>query len=685
MSFLSGSAARLFLTSAVLLFVELLLIRWIPANVVYVGFFNNFLLISSFLGIGVGILLGRNGFRLPVPAGAFLLLVVGTVQRARFDARLLSDPEFFFGYGEVRQVEVDPVLLPLTFIATAATMAVLALPLGPLLRSMPPLRAYAIDIGGSLAGIAAFATLSALSTPPLLWFAVVAALLALRTIADGIDRRAVLGGVVMVGVLALAVQMHRPADVWSPYYRISLARGVADTEFLAVNGIPHQAMWRVATEIKEPLYEQVYRWFPGRTFRDVLIVGAGTGTDTAVALARGAERVDAVEIDPRIMSIGVERHPDRPYDDARVRRYVDDGRAFLRNTDRRYDLIVFAQTDSLSLVSSTANLRLESFLFTEEAFTSARDHLSPDGAFVLYNQYRQAWLVERIAHGLERAFGLRPLLTSYSLGGEVNFAVFAAGPMVTALRGGPPPGDSGGYRVLSSGVEPSTDDWPFMYLRDRRLPDRYVVPLLGLLLAAAAAALVAGGRSGRGAGGFSPHFFLLGAAFLLLETRSLVTFSLLFGTTWLVNALVFFAVLASVLVAIVLTAKLRIADPRPLYAGLFVTLAFGYAVPPSSLLMDPPWLRYLLASLIAFAPIVLANLVFTHSFRDTRAADVAFASNLLGAACGGVLEWLALVTGYQALLLVVAACYAGALAAGTRFRALGDRELDLAPRTAPAS
>ncbi|MEK7860973.1 MAG: spermidine synthase, partial [Chloroflexota bacterium] len=328
MSLLSGSAVRLFLTSAVLLFVELLLIRWIPANVVYVGFFNNFLLISSFLGIGVGILLGRNGFRLPVPASAFLLLVVGTVQRARFDARLLSDPEFFFGYGEVRQVEVDPVLLPLTFIATAATMAVLALPLGPLLRSMPPLRAYAIDIGGSLAGIAAFAALSALSTPPLLWFAVVAALLALRTIADGIDRRAVLGGVVMVGVLALAVQMHRPADVWSPYYRISLARGVADTEFLAVNGIPHQAMWRVATEIKEPLYEQVYRWFPGRTFRDVLIVGAGTGTDTAVALARGAERVDAVEIDPRLMSIGVARPPARPYDDARVSRYVDDGRAF---------------------------------------------------------------------------------------------------------------------------------------------------------------------------------------------------------------------------------------------------------------------------------------------------------------------------------------------------------------------
>src|SRR5258705_13246010 len=57
---LRDARLRLFLTSGTLLFVELLLIRWIPANVVYVGFFNNFLLLASFLGIGIGILLGRR-------------------------------------------------------------------------------------------------------------------------------------------------------------------------------------------------------------------------------------------------------------------------------------------------------------------------------------------------------------------------------------------------------------------------------------------------------------------------------------------------------------------------------------------------------------------------------------------------------------------------------------------------
>ena len=57
---LRGHGVRLFLTSATLLFVELLLIRWIPANVTYIGFFTNFLLMASFLGIGLGILLGRD-------------------------------------------------------------------------------------------------------------------------------------------------------------------------------------------------------------------------------------------------------------------------------------------------------------------------------------------------------------------------------------------------------------------------------------------------------------------------------------------------------------------------------------------------------------------------------------------------------------------------------------------------
>ena len=72
-------------------------------------------------------------------------------------------------------------------------------------------------------------------------------------------------------------------------------------------------------------------------------------------------------------------------------------------------------------------------------------------------------------------------------------------------------------------------------------------------------------------------------------------------------------------------------------------------------------------------PIFLANLVFTRSFKDTRSADAAFASNLIGASLGGALEYLSLGLGFRALLLVSAALYAGALILD-KWRVLGDRE-----------
>lgn len=652
--------ANLFLLSATILFVELLLIRWIPANVVYIGFFNNFILLASFFGIGIGILLGGRGGRALVPPSLALAGIVTLVRFARIDLRAPGEDPFL-GISAPAEFAGSGVVLALLVAATAATMALLAAPLGPLLRAMPPLRAYAIDIGGSLAGIALFAALALLRTTPAVWFAVAAALLVARTVL--VRPGPLIATLVSVGAMAGILLLEGPArdrnEIWSPYYRITSGIAGGDVPFVLVNGIPHQAMWRADDDRKEPLYGQLYEWFPGRSFDRVLIVGAGTGSDTSIALRRGAGRVDAVEIDPSILDLGRERHPDRPYDDTRVAAHVNDGRAFLRNSTDRYDLIIFAQTDSLSLVTSTSNLRLESFLFTREAFSSVGEHLTADGIFVLYNQYRQAYVVDRVARGLELAFGSPPLVSSYALGPEVNHAVFAVGPGIGALGGGPPPGGTGGYRQAPAGTRESTDDWPFLYLREAAIPAPYLVALATVLLGAGAVTAVAAGVT-RSASRLSPHFFLLGVAFLLLETRSLVTFSLLFGTTWIVNALVFFAILASVLAAIAVQARYPGLPARPLYLALIAACALTYLVSPSALLIEPPAARYLAASALTFAPVFLANLVFAHSFRDTRSADLAFASNLLGAMVGGVLEWAALVTGYQALLLVVIALYAAA-------------------------
>ena len=405
--------------------------------------------------------------------------------------------------------------------------------------------------------------------------------------------------------------------------------------------------------------------FPDKRFQNALIIGAGTGNDVSAALANRVERIDAVDIDPVILGLGVARHPDRPYDDPRVRRYVDDGRAFLRRSEERYDLIVFAQTDSFVLVGNSANVRLDSFLFTKEAFESARDHLLPGGVVVLYNAYRENFLVDRYATTMREVFGQVPIIRSYpEFGGAVR-AWLAVGPPT----GGAVPSAPGPV------VAPAVDDWPFPYLRDREIAPRYLVALGLILLLAIAAVGLTMRRAGASLRDFSPHFFALGVAFLMLETRSLVTFGLLFGTTWIVNALAFFAILLVVLAAIGVNAWLRIPRAWPIYAAIFAALALNLLLPPTALLLDPPWLRYGLAAVLVFAPIFFANVAFSFSFRDSRAADMAFASNVVGAMVGGVLEWTALVTGYQSLIAVAAALYLIAYLLATRWRFFADRAL----------
>ncbi len=203
----------------------------------------------------------------------------------------------------------------------------------------------------------------------------------------------------------------------------------------------------------------------------------------------------------------------------------------------------------------------------------------------------------------------------------------------------------------------ATDNWPLMYLRDPGLPWVYVAGLA--MVGVIALGLIFGLAPATARRGFNGHMFFLGAAFMLLETRSLVTFALLFGSTWLVNSLVFFAILCSVMLAVFLSARFPLRPSVPLYGLLVAALVLAYLVPQDAFLaIDILPLRYALASLVAFLPVFLANLVFAGSFKGTGpTADVAFASNLIGIMLGGMLEYASLLIGYQNLLLIVIGFY----------------------------
>lgn len=660
---------ELFLASFLMLFVELVLIRWAGAYVVYLSYFANFILLGSFLGIGIGFLRAHKEpdlFRFaPVVLALFLGLVIGypaTIDRTGGDL-------VYFGV----QTHGLPVwlMLPFVFIATALTMTTVAHGVATRFARFPALEAYRLDILGSIAGIVTFSTLAFVGLGPISWGVVMGILfLVLYGRPALLQWMAVAAIVTVLAIGALAAD-----TIWSPYYRLQIGH-VNNTTFIDANGVPHQTAIPTGSD---PDYDLIYKRLQTPPSR-VLVIGAGNGNDVATALAHGAQSVDAVEIDPKLMAIGVEFHPNHPYQDPRVHRINDDGRAFLERTNHTYDLIVFALPDSLTLLAGQSALRLESYLFTEQAFQAARDHLAPGGAFAMYNFYREQWLADRLAGTLTDVFHNRPCFDLGQKFGTNNvgqFSVFVDSADASTLNC-ETVWDPAGRTVVS----PAVDDRPFLYLRERAIPGKYLATLFLVLLASLIGVWVAGGS-------FRPmakyvDLFFMGAAFLLLETKAVVQFALLFGTTWFVNALVFAGVLAIVLLAIEVERRVRIGRPRLLFALLFAGLALAWLVPTDALLGFSVLPRFLLATTLAFFPIFVANLIFAERFRDTADPTAAFGANLLGAMLGGTLEYLSLLVGFRALLFVVAALYLVAYLTrpGIRMRAHGP---DAASAPVPAS
>lgn len=658
---LLSARMRLVVASALMLFVQLALIRWSGANLVHLSYFSNLILLASFLGIGLGFLRARKPHDLGRYAPVAVLVLIAFI--FFFPARIEGSSSELIFFTEVKPTGLPTwVTLPLVFLVVAFAMTLLGEITGRAFLEFTALDAYRWDIVGSLSGTLLFTLVAFLRSPSWIWPTVmlVALVLLYGKALPILSWLAALGIIVL-----LAIESLTPGVSWSPYYKVTTqdyTNTAPPYTAVQVNGIPHQNVLDAESRLElEPLYGRPYERAVDNPLRNVLVIGAGTGTDVALALSRGAQRVDAVEIDPRIQQIGVEKNPNQPYADPRVTTYIDDGRAFLSRTDAEYDLILFALPDSLTLVSGASQLRLESYLFTRESIQEAYDHLSPDGVFAMYNYYREDWLINRLAGTVEEVFGHAPCIDRFTAVQSLAVMAIGKSPDNTVCA------DTWERDVIAAAGQeipaPSADDRPFLYLKDASIPQIYLI-VIGLILAVSLIAIRVVGGPLRQMRGYA-DLFLMGMAFLLLETRSITTFALLFGTTWLVNALVFAGVLLAVLLAIEVTR--RFSPRRPwVVAALFISLAVAWLVPNAWLLTLPVPVRLLVAVVLAFAPIFCANLYFTSRFKEAANPTAAFAANLFGAMIGGTLEYLSLVTGYRFLLVVAAVIYLAAVLVGRR-------------------
>lgn len=647
---------RLFLASFLTLFLELSLIRFVPAYVQSAGYFANIILLGALLGIGIGILLSRKKLAFFFVFPWLLTILVLTVILFRFSIDIVSPDTLFFSGFDMMHIPVPPViLLPILFCLTTGTFIPLSYEFGKLFRLFPPLVAYSIDIVGALTAIGTFSLMSWASWPPSIWFLFVGAGAVLLT---GIPK-SVRGGLSLLPLLFLPIipLTVNETTIWSPYSKLAVVENTTlqskPVYVISSNSISHQFI--ADYSMREDFYYLPYSVVVDPSlYKQILIIGAGTGVDaaTALKLAPNVEHIDAVEIDPKIAELGQNLNPNQPYDDPRVSLIIDDGRSFLTNTSKHYDLIIFALTDSVVITSRTSNIRLESFLFTTEAFRLAKEHLSNKGVFVLYNYYRERWLIDKIAIMIDNVFGRLPFVKTY--GGTGKAATF----MIGAYRGRINLANSSRYKPEQI-VPAATDDWPFIYVKDRTIPGLYtsVLAIIFTISVIAIFFVVKGGKNLS----HSMRYFFLGVGFMLLETKHLITFGLLFGNTWVVNALVFTAILVSVLIAIVISRKFVIRPAWVLYVSLFTILAATMIVPISAFLHMPLTIRYIAASVFYFSPIVLANLIFSQTFKDESDTPLALGVNMLGTLTGGILEYGAMITGYRMLTVAVIITYALAL------------------------
>jgi len=662
--------------SFVILFQELALIRWLPTQVRVLAYFPNLILISAFLGMGLGCLrAGRRSLLWLWPVSMVALVATAwAVSDVVFTNEEKSEFLWLL-YADVDRTSepVKSVRLPIIwgFVASALTFIPLGQMIAERLREFRALSnslwGYACDIAGSLLGVIAFSVSSFTGAFPIVWFSVVVLVL----LPFFVVRRA-LAAAYVVGAAALLFCIVRAekAELYSPYYAITTEdHPTYPMVEVMTNRSWHQGALPLSKNDRHPK-PAIRKWLRdmredyhlpytllAKTPKKGLVVGAGTGNDVATMLDEGVEDVTAVEIDPALHKIGLARHPNKPYSDPRVRVFIDDGRSFLNRTDEQYDLIVFGTMDSLTRLSALSSVRLDNFIYTKDCFEWAKKRLAPGGGFVvLFDSYVADHIRERQIAMLADVFGTPPRVHPKSIDGHAMF--FAGEAFSERLEDGPKRATPEEIAAIKTRTELPSDDWPFLYLTERGISDFYLslMAAFGALAIVSAFAFSPQLRRSALSGGFDLEMFLFGAAFLLLETRSVTAMNLAWGATWLTSAIVFGAILLMVLLGTIAMAV------RPLswtvsVVGLLASLAVTIFVPTNALLDLETPARLAGSVLLVGAPVFFASTCFALRFKARRDPDAAFGWNLIGAVVGGLTEFLSMAIGLRALLYIAAAAY----------------------------
>ncbi len=675
-------------TAGVSLFLELAMIRWLGSVYPFFAFYKNLTMLACFLGLGLGYAMGdRDEVWLP----AVLPLLLWEIVLLLF-IRYGMDPEDSIMVTELvpfsEQLHMgllgslnrlfffsSHLFLASIFMLTSAVFIPIGQTCARLLRRRGNLKAYGLNLLGSVLGVCLMFLTSYLWLSPEAWFVMGCGLIVIWQLNN--KAVAVIGilctvTVGMVLAYPLVPEAHR---IHSPYQVLERTSHPMGWMYLEAAGHYFQRVFDLSRknanrEIDPTLakwanyYELPYRLHPAP--EAVAVVGAGCGNDVAAAKRMGAKTVDAVEIDPVILLLGAKNHPERPYAAEGVTPIVNDARAFFRTTENRYDAVVFGLLDSHTIIGNAASVRLDSFVYTVEGLREARSRLKDNGLIALSFYVPDKALGRKLFVMLQQAFdGREPVCILTGVGKIVTFLQGRDGRPdvspellekmrfkdVTAL-----------YADQSVNADVSTDDWPFVYMPERRFPSSYVP--MGVMVVLGSLLLIRWLlRTQVSLYVSNLEFLLLGAGFMLVETKAITELGLTFGNSWHVVGIAVAGILAMAFFANAVVSAFNLTAVTPSYVLLSIALGVGYYV--SAWGGFSPTVPGKVATVVVLTlPVFFSGIIFSALLARGGNIAMIMSANLLGAMCGGLLEYSSIFFGFKFLYLLAIGIYAVSFAWG---------------------
>ena len=675
---------KIILATALSLFLELSIIRIQSSYLHFFSFLKNISLISCFLGLGIGYAL-KNRILISLnwvfPLIVIQILILYFFSQTPISTILINPIVEQFSMGMDTARSVSHILIIYFFILFIFILNSLCfIPIGNLISllmsKLNTLESYSFNLLGSLIGIIFFIIFSFLSTTPIIWI-IFSLILFILIVKDHLKEFKL--SIISVLFLSIVLSSNFKDDketIYSPYQNISVQHIISPINPVVIQTghLFYQAVLNLSDELlftrehevgdiriigkrinkthEKEFYNLPYS-ITKKKPENVLIVGSGVGNDVASANRFNIKNIKAVEIDPVILKLGKKYHPETPYIYENIETIIDDARNYISKTENKFDAIVYALLDSQTNLSSKGGIRLDSYVYTVEAFKEAKKKLNEDGYIYLSFFVQEKELGYKIFKMLETAFDKSPIV----LKSEANDRyIFIASETFENFKFN----HLNFFKINKSfneslhKVDLSTDDWPFLYMPKKIYPLTYLSIILILILSST---FFINKFFKLNKNNFSLSCFFLGAGFMLIETKSITEIAKYYGSTWLVTSFVIISVLIMAFIANLLIIKKIKITRNQIYSLLILSIILGYYLFVNNYIFLNKDFLYLLVPIILSLPILFSGLAFSNELKRINSVPKALSSNILGAMFGGFLEYNSMYFGLSFLYLLACLLY----------------------------